>query len=372
MGLRAFYGDLSTPRLFAIDVDSMSRIVNPDITLNSTAYPVDKPNSTLLYAITRGERSITPVDLATYRAGTAIPLSHQPRSTATQKITGKHVCLIAGADQPVTTVLDVASSKVLQVVGQPTSETDTDYGGGLASGHPIWIGKKHFLVLDRRRRSISLYRLGNNLPVASIRTPTSCHHVEEFGSGYVALAEGNPTSAIPPALIFFDVTTSGTPALNAKQVVFMPSAKGGAHHIGILDNTIYVPTSNGEVFVVQPTRGKFKFCKSIKAGSGAGHVFFNPISKTGVIVNHTDKFITLFDQKKHTLISHVKVASRPPAGKKSQAHTSKISSNGRFFYGAASQDGEFYRVDLFKKKKDKVLDLNTYGADAQPLQGVIF
>ena len=101
-------------------------------------------------------------------------------------------------------------------------------------------------------------------------------------------------------------------------------------------------------------------------------MFFNPKSSTGVIVNHNDEFVTLFDQKKHTAIANVKVASQPPASKKSQAHTAKLSSNGKYFYGAASQDGEFYRVDLTKKKKDKALDLNTYGADAQPLQGVIF
>ena len=70
MGLKAFYGDLSTPRIFAIDVDSMTRIVNPDISINAAAYPVDKVTNKLLYAITRGERSVTPIDLATHRAGT--------------------------------------------------------------------------------------------------------------------------------------------------------------------------------------------------------------------------------------------------------------------------------------------------------------
>lgn len=369
MGLRAFYGDLSTPRIFAIDVGSMTRIVSPDITINAVAYPVDKIKNNLLFAITRGERSVTPIDLSTHRAGTPIELNHKPRSTA---VNGKGLCLIAGADQPVTTVLDVSTSSVMQVVGQPTGETGTDYGGGLASGHPIWINKDHFLVLDRRRRTISLFKLGNNMPLQTIRTSTSCHHVEEYGKGYVALCEGNLGSRIPPALVFFEVTTGKKPGLSVSQVLFMPSADGGGHHISVIGETIYAPTSNGVVFVITPNRSGFKFCKPIKAGKGAGHVFFNPKSSTGVIVNHNDEFVTLFDQKKHTAIANVKVASQPPASKKSQAHTAKLSSNGKYFYGAASQDGEFYRVDLTKKKKDKALDLNTYGADAQPLQGVIF
>jgi len=48
MGLRAYYGDLSTPRVFAIDDDSMTRIVNPDIALNAPANPVGKAATKLL------------------------------------------------------------------------------------------------------------------------------------------------------------------------------------------------------------------------------------------------------------------------------------------------------------------------------------
>ena len=372
MGLRAFYGDLATPRIFAIDVDSMARIASPDIKINAPAYPVDKVTPKLLFGVTRGLNSVTPIDLATLSAGAPIGLNHRPRSTANQKVGSSYLSLIAGADQPVTSVLNVSTSSVVQVVGQPTSDTDTDYGGALASGHPIWIGKNHFLLLDRRRRTIRLYRLQNNMPLATIRTPTSCHHVEKYDKGFVALAEGNPESMIPPALVFFRAKTSTPERLQVDHVLFMSSAKGGAHHIEIIGKTIYVPTSNGTVFIVHPSKNGFKFGKSIRAGAGAGHVFFNPKSGPGVVVNHNDEFITLFDQKSHKAITNVPVASSPRAGKKSQAHTSTISANGKYFYGAASQDGEFYRVDLAKKKRDKVLDLNTYGADAQPLQGSIF
>jgi hypothetical protein len=372
MGLRAFYGDLSSPRVFAIDVDSMTRIVDSDITINAPAYPVDKVTSKLLYCVTRGEKSVTPIDLSTFKSGKPIKLQHKPRSTTVQGSAGKELCLIAGADQPVTSVVDVAKSKVIQLVGQPTSETDTDFGGGLASGHPIWVGKNHFLQLDRIRRTISLFQLGNNLPLETFRTPTSCHHIEEYGKGYVALCEGNTESKIPPALVFFNVNTGRKIEMEVCNVLFMPSADGGAHHISMIEKTIYVPTSNGVVYVVEPTKSGFKFRKPIMAGKGAGHVFFNRKSTTGAIVNHTDEFVTLFNQTSHTRIANVKVTNLPTAGKKSQAHTAKVSSNGKYFYGAASQEGEFFRIDLAKKKKDKVLDLNTFGSDAQPLQGVIF
>lgn len=371
MGLKAFYGDLSTPRVFAIDVDSMARIVEEDIPLAAPAYPVDKIKGDLLYAITRGERSVTPIDLGTYAAKTPISLTHKPRSTATQKIGKNTLCLVAGADQPVTSIIDVGTSSVIQSVGQPTSDTDVDYGGGLASGHPRWIDSNNFFVLDRRGRAISVYALGQSLPIWSFRTPTSSHHISEYQGGYVALSEGNPASRIPPSLTFFNVNKRYPDRSSVSQVLFMPSADGGAHHLGILGDTIYVPTSTGTVFVIQPAKKGFRFCKPIKAGSGAGHVFFNPQAKVsiGVIVNHTDAFVTLFDQKTHKAIGNVEVASTPPAGQKSQAHTSTIVANGKYFYGAASQDGEFYRIDLKTKTKDQTLDLDTYGAKATPLQG---
>ena len=369
MKLRAYYGDLSTPRVFAIDVNTMSRLVSPDIEINAPAYPIDKINDKLLLGITRGEKSVTPINLDSRRAGKPIALDHKPRSTTVKG----GLCLIAGADQPVTSVVEVKASKVLQVVGQPTAESDTDFGGGLASGHPIWVHKNHFLLLDRRRRSISLFKVGSSLPAKTIRTPTSCHHVEVYDKGYVALCEGNPASEIPPALVFFCVSTGKVFDLAVSKVLFMPSAEGGAHHIEIIDKTIYVPTSNGVVFVITETHSSdFKFSKPIMAGKGAGHVVVNPKSPIGAIVNHNDEFITLFDQKKNVKIANVKVASPPPTQKKSQAHTAKLSPNGKYFYGAASQDGEFFRVDLARRKKDKVLNLNTFGFDAQPLQGVIF
>jgi hypothetical protein len=71
------------------------------------------------------------------------------------------------ADQPVTSVPEVESSTVVQVVGQPTGEIDADFEGGLASGYPFGIGKNHFLLLDRRRRTISLYCLQNDMPPGS-------------------------------------------------------------------------------------------------------------------------------------------------------------------------------------------------------------
>ena len=371
MGLKAFYGDLTTPRVFAIDVDNMTRIVEDDIEINAPAYPVDKISSQLLYAITRGEQSVAPIDLKTYRANKPIQLSHKPRSTSTRKVGKQTLCLVAGADQPVISVIDVDSSKVIQVIGQPTFETDVDYGGGLASGHPMWIDRNNFLLLDRRRRTISVHALGQSLPLWSLRTPTSCHHVEEYQSGYVAMCEGNPGSMIPPSLTFFKVDKRRPESSEVANAIFLPTATGGGHHLGIIGDVIYVPSSDGLVHVIKPGKRGFTFAKPIKAGSGAGHVFFNPSAKhnVGVIVNHTDTHVTLFDQKKHTAIANIEVASEPADGKKSQAHTSKITSNGRYFYGTASQDGEFYRIDLSKQTKDRVLDLDTYGAKATPLQG---
>ena len=376
MSFTAYYGDNTTPRLFVIDPVTMTRVVAGDIKLNSTAYPVDKAtqNGSILYAITRGVKSVTPVDTKTYKAGKPLPLLHKPRSTSTAN--GK--CLIAGADEPVTSVVDVKNSKVEQIVGQPTPVTDMDYGGGLASGHPFWLSdKKRFLLLDRRRRKISAYRLGENLPFWEVRTPTSAHHIERIpgqSKVFVALCEGNQEAMIPPAVMVIRESKAG---LSVEKLGFVSAADPsvlGAHHLSFSPDgsLIYVPSTEGAIHVLTTATLKPKG-KPIKAGKGAGHVFFSPNKKSniGICINHTDTFVTLFDWQKQKVLADIQVVSALPAPKKkSQAHTSSFDTSGKYFYSAASQDGEFYRIDIAKKKKDKTLDLNTHGMKAEPLQGV--
>ena len=82
--------------------------------------------------------------------------------------------------------------------------TAPDFGGGLISGHPRWLGNRHFAVLDRANRLIEVYRLDrkkNNGQwkislTDSVRTSTSIHQIipsEKAGEEniYYGMSEGN-------------------------------------------------------------------------------------------------------------------------------------------------------------------------------------
>jgi len=68
--------------------------------------------------------------------------------------------------------------------------------------------------------------------------------------------------------------------------------------------------------------------------------------------------MTVIDTITHTWLRDIEVASLPPAGNKSQSHTSGVSTDQKYFYSAASYDGVFFRIDVDKLVDDEVLEIS--------------
>ena len=84
----------------------------------------------------------------------------------------------------------------------------------------------------------------------------------------------------------------------------------------------------------------------VEAGTGAGHTTFLPMRNQAIITNHNSTFVTVIDTDTHQFIQNVDVADSASPDYKSQAHTSGVSLDMKYFYSAASHDGVFYRIDL--------------------------
>lgn len=103
-----------------------------------------------------------------------IPLTHKPRSGESFN-SRLGLALVAGADKPITSVIDVGNDSVAAITIEDTG-TDfyADYGGGNASGHPAWLSKDRFVVIDRARRIIQLW---------GIEKVSSQGHKYRYGGG---------------------------------------------------------------------------------------------------------------------------------------------------------------------------------------------
>jgi hypothetical protein len=97
-----------------------------------------------------------------------------------------------------------------------------------------------------------------------------------------------------------------------------------------------------------------KVVKAIEVGMGAGHTTILSMRNQAIITNHNDTFVSVIDMEKHKLLHNVEVADTASSAYKSQAHTSGVSLDMKYFYSAASHDGVFYRIDLNTWVVDKL------------------
>ena len=156
---RAFYGDKLKNRVVVIDVQKMQELPAVE-TIGKTPYPVDQAGKLdKVYAITRDSSSIDVITADTLENLGVIKLNHKPRSGESYNAR-LGLTLIAGANKPQTSIINVMNDMVAATAGE-NIEVDTtemrDNGGTLASGHPAWLSKDRFVVIDRYKRLIQLY-----------------------------------------------------------------------------------------------------------------------------------------------------------------------------------------------------------------------
>ncbi len=373
----AYYGDWDSDRVFIIDVDDMSLLETVEGT-GDGPYGVDQQDETKAYALTRKTESLTVIDNYYMENAGDILLEHKPRSTNYNADTG--LSLVSGADKVMTSIIKVDNDKVVKVMGYVDPATPSDYGGSLATGHPLWVDNQRFFMLDRVERQIQLWnRKGKLLSV--LDTPTSVHHIFQAPSGgldyiYYAVVEGNQGESLSPSILRFKIR-KGKLVVTAEAVLAdygseLDPAVMGSHHATFHPDGvhIYIGSTEGHVFVVH--KNSMKIVTMIDTGKGSGHVTFVPTHNLAFVTNHNDTFMTVIDTTTHTALKNIEVASSADSGYKSQSHTSGVSPDMRYFYSAASHDGIFFEIDMEVKIEDmEVSDTLQLGTGPKDIPNIL-
>ncbi len=400
--LTTFYGDITQQRIVGIDVKSMT-LTSSTPTSGLKPYTVgraDGRNGTLdkLYGVTRNSKWLEIIGMTSREVEGMIPLQHTPRSCAYNEVLGLQ--LVSGVDKPMASLIDPITDTVVATVGRDALVSPQDFGGSNATGHPVWLTKDLFAILDREVRKIDLYKVSkfgdtwNVTKVSSLDTPTSAHHFVGKGSDgmdtgisatdtptdtFYVVTEGSGIDNIPPSIL--ELKLSGDSLSISRSVSFDHELTQEAHddpnydpshdtgttagHHATFHPTgkyLYVGSKIGELLVID--LNKMKIIRTIKAGSGSGHTTFVPQKNLGIVTNHNAQFITIIDTKTHTKIKDIEVSGPSQNSVIMQSHTSFTDAKGDFFYAFASNNGLFYEVDL--KKLEVTRKLDTGGT---PVQG---
>jgi len=375
--IRAFYGDPKLNRVVAVDVESMS-LAGTIPTLGAVPYPADRAgNFDKVYAITRGAQWVEIINAESLTHEGLLPLEHKPRSAEAYN-PRLGLQLIAGGDKPMTSIVNPATDEVVATAGDDMMTTPGDYGGSLSSGHPFWLTKKKFVVIDRANRLIHLYEIkkrgkkGWKVKYRStVETPTSVHHFvhREGGKGkdrklFYALAEGNPADEIAPYLLELQLKGNTLKLKRKAYLDVLNTGIGGVHHGDIHPDGvhIYVGKSDGYCYVIN--RHTMGVVSIIETGLGHGHTRFIPERNLAVTTNHSDTYVSILDTTSHTLITNITVSEPQQNGQKLQSHTNYVSEDGRYYYAFASDAGRFFELDL-----ETLTITRTLQTGGTPIQG---
>ena len=352
----AYYGDWDSNRVYIIDVDNMALVKSVENT-GDGPYGIDQQGPNKAYALTRRTESLTVVDNHTLEHDGFIELQHKPRSTNFNANT--LLSLVSGGDKAMTSIIRTDMDKVTKVVGEDVLTTPHDFGGSLSTGHPLWANDHHFFMLDRAARQIQLWSRGGQM-LSAMDAPTSVHHIfqpplstmtEDKMNVFYAVVEGNQSEQVSPGIIRFEIKNNSL-QLTARVKLHdydpenLDISTMGSHHADFHPDgmSIYIGSAEGHVFVID--KNTLQITTMVDSGAGAGHTTFLPMRNQAIITNHNSTYMTVIDTVNHEFVRNVEVASSASPDYKSQAHTSGVSLDMKYFYSAASHDGSFFRIDL--------------------------
>jgi DNA-binding beta-propeller fold protein YncE len=309
-----------------------------------------------------------------------LKLNHTPRSGESYN-SRLGLALIAGADKPLTSVIDVVNDVVVAEAGRDELTAQTrDNGGSISSGHPAWLTKDKFVVIDREKRVIQLWGI-EKLQVADsldydwnvflldeMDTPTAVHHMLHRNTSmqsksekrtFYALAEGKSSSenggVIAPAILELRLTARDR--LKLVDQISLPGdpTEMSSHHADFHPDGqhIYVGSSEGNLFVID--RETKSIVSTIETGLGTGHTRFVPARNLAIVTNHHATFVTVVDTKSHSKIKDIVVSGPKINGEILQSHTNYVSPDGKFYYAFASDNGTFFELNLKKLKVGRTL-----------------
>lgn len=374
----AFYGDTLEKRILEIDVQNM-RVRKEIPTIGETPYTIGRAgNEDKLYAITRGSESFDVIDMNSMEITQTVPMQHTPRSCAFNEYNGLQ--LISGKNKPMTSLIDVKNDEVVTVVGRNTLVNPLDFGGSNATGHPVWLNRDTFALLDREIRKIILYKVegaaGNwsAKEVGSLYTPTAPHHFVGKGADamdnsirigdvetdtFYVVTEGAsaavPGGSVAPQLLKVKYA-EGTLSLMGSAALDHALDEEGAHHATFAPDGkhVYMGSSEGTMSIIRA--GDMQIVQRISAGAGCGHTTFVPQRNLAIVTNHHDTFITIIDTVKQEKITDITVSAASTNGAILQSHTSFSDLSGNFFYAFAPDNGKFYEVNLATMAVSRTLE----------------
>ncbi len=373
MSTLAFYGDSEGSEVLVIDVDAMC--LKGRVPTGLGPYPVDRAGTNFVLASTRKENSVTPIEISSLSALPAISLPHTPRSSTIHPETG--LILVSGGNKPITSIIDSRSWTVLRSYGEAVTGKVEDFGGSLACGHERWVDAERFFLIDRLRRRLVLYRFGVDDPIWTLNTPTSCHHLvadpQPDPPILYAMCEGNPLAKVPPSIL--KLTPAGD-GFTVEAHVFLPVetsliGSSGGHHVDLSGDYLYAGSAEGHAYVFR--KDTLTFVAKIVTGAGDGHTgFIDAAGRSfGITINHTARFVTVFDRATHQRIKDIVVSnSDATPQRRTQGHTSWKRDG--FFYIMASLDATFHEIDVVSGEVKRCLVLEpaqTGGAKPFPMQG---
>ncbi len=423
--VRAWFGDKENNVIDVVDVDNM-KIIDQIPTGHQKTYAAEviklhgmHTSTPKLYIDNRGSDAIDVLDSKTNEIIKTINLPFHPRSISVNKTTG--LVAVSGVDKPMTAIIDSKTDTLIATVGDMNVTYPTTSGhkyvssGTLACGHPEWLNKDHFVLLDRQHKEIKTYKIfkdtsGNweTILINTVSTPSPVHNLippkihgqaghklnsknekenrhhqeiskdqmdnhnrqgghlgnEQYSTIFYATAEG-ATDVYPSVLkLEFDEKTGLkiVDNLEIKKDGLSPNIMG-VHHLNFMKDQqhIYVGSDEGNLFIVNYATSPMKIEKIIKAGKGAGHTDEFKHSNIAVVINHKDRFITLMDTASNTKIADINVSQVDDSliGKvQTQSHPQyHFSQDGRFFYMFLTEEGALVKVDLQEKKVVDRLDI---------------
>jgi len=351
----AYYGDWDNNVVQIIDIDNMKLLRT--ISTGDGPYGIDQQGPNKAYALTRRTESMTVVDNYTLDYDGLIDLQHRPRSTNFNANT--LLSLVSGGDKAMTSIIRTDMDKVTKVVGENVLTTPHDFGGSLSTGHPLWVSDHHFFMLDRAGRQIQLWNRKGDM-LSSLDTVTSIHHIFQPPAStlegnernvFYAVIEGNQAEQVSPGVIRFSIQRNSLKQtaqvdLHGFDPENLDISTMGSHHADFHPDgqSIYIGSAEGHVFVIDKTT--MEVIAMVDAGAGAGHTTFLPMRDQAIITNHNSTYMTVIDTVNHQFVRNIEVAEDASSDYKSQAHTSGVSLDMKYFYSAASHDGDFFRIDL--------------------------
>lgn len=369
----AYYSDKNSNRVFIVDPRNMS-LVDEIPTTGSDPYPIDKVGGSKVYVTTRESQSLDIIDYdgTNFSNAGIIPLTHFPRSVGYNAEAG--LAAVSGTKKAVMSIIDVATNSVIGTVGNTTAQVPSGYGGSLATGHPFWVDKDQFILIDRARRKMHLYKVKDTWwggwqmwKQHTVSTPTSIHHFAKVPSAsnyfqkrtFYGMAEGAPAEGKTPSVQRIFVTGNHIYKIGNASLAGN-AADMGSHHLGMHPNKlhVYAGSNEGKVHVIN--RYTMNTTTTVDAGAASGHTTFNSGTGIAVQTNHRDDFMSLIDMNTHNLINTVTVASGPtPTGGLAQSHTTSFDPQGTgVYYTAAANDGEYVEVDATTGTVTRTLPLD--------------